>query len=268
MTRLSGYQPHYFPRLHYVQRALSSDIFEISDYLQFVKKHQFRGPDGTSYRGKSYQAHASIKLADGLHHLVVPAKDGLQAINKTPIVYSPNWVQKHLETIKVAYRGASEFDKVFPEVEALLSEHYSSLGELTIRTVVWSILRMVTDEPIIDLTIETLTKNLSLVKHPFRLRTVLLASQMGVPHTPGDPTAWIIELCKKVNADEYITGGSAMSAYMDPSRFEREGIAIAQQDWTCPVYPQRYPRIGFIPNLSALDFIMNVSLYARQEIVK
>jgi len=56
MKRLAGYQPQYFPRLHYFARLLNADVFEVSDYVQFVKKHAYVDPNGERFRGKSFQA--------------------------------------------------------------------------------------------------------------------------------------------------------------------------------------------------------------------
>ncbi|HCS78233.1 TPA: hypothetical protein DIV55_00650 [Patescibacteria group bacterium] len=266
--RLAGYQPHYFPRLHYLQRTLSSDVFEISDYLQFVRKHDFVLPNGSHQRGKSYQAHTPIKLVNGVFSLVVPTKDNLSTIMETPVVYTPDWRQKHLASIRSGYGRASQFHTLFLEVEALLSQQYASLGELTIRTVLWSIVRVITDEPIAKFSLSAVNQLLSKTKHPFRLRKIVLASETGVPAQEGNPNQWIVELCRKLRVCEYVTGGSASSAYMDYNLFAHHKVDVIVQDWKCPSYRQQFPSCGFQPNLSALDLIFNEPLHVRQGILE
>src|SRR3989344_936088 len=201
--RLAGYQPHYFPRLHYLQRTLSSDVFEISDSLQFGRKHDFVLPNGSHQRGKSYQAHTPIKLVNGIFSLVVPTKDNLSTIMETQVVYTPDWTQKHLASIRSGYGRASQFHTLFPEVETLLSQQYASLGELTIKTVLWSIMRVITDEPMAQFSLSAVNQLLSKTKHPFRLQKIVLGSETKVAAPTGNPSQWIIDLCRKLNATEY-----------------------------------------------------------------
>lgn len=263
--RLSGYQPHYFPRLHYVKRALDSDLFELSDYLQFVKKHEFKLNDGTHKRGKSYQAHASIKLSSGIYHLVVPTHDGQnEPINKTPIVYNHDWVYKHLQTIQMAYARAPAFSSLYPELKALLEKRYESLGELTVKTVLWSLLRAITDKPIEEISTNYVNHVLKHTAHPFRLRQVIVLSESTIPSSDGNPSEWIADMCQALGATEYITGGTAQGAYMDSNLFAKASIKVIVQEWICPVYPQQYIRAGFLPNLSAMDLLMNADLKMRQ----
>lgn len=268
--RLSGYQPHYFPRLHYIQRALSSDIFEISDYLQFVKKHDFPLPDGTYKRGKSYQAHAVIKLQNGSHFLALPSKDNMLPINKTPIDYSQKWVRNHLSSLETAFSKSPNFKIFFPEISAILSKEYKSVGELTIQTVLWSIVRSLTDDALPSSPLQTKDINnlIKKTKHPFRLKTVVLASETPVkPPDERGPNAWIIALCRNFKAKEYYTGGTANNAYMNLTDFKKENIKVVVQDWKCKEYRQNYPKLGFLSNLSAVDLIMNESLDKRWNIL-
>src|SRR3989344_661417 len=122
--RLSGYQPQYFPRLHYFNRALNSDVFEISNYVQFVKKHAFVLADGTSKRGESFQADCPIKIDSGILNLTIPIHNKLLPINKTEIDYSLNWPYKHLQSLKTAFNKSVNFSQFFPELEQIIEEKY------------------------------------------------------------------------------------------------------------------------------------------------
>jgi hypothetical protein len=267
--RLAGYQPQYFPRLHYLARALHSDVFEISDYVQFVRTHTYPMLNGTRRRGKSYQAHAPIKLSTGVFDLSVPVHDRILPINRTAIDYSHNWTAKHLLTIKTAYRRAPNFERFFPELRSLLSHTHASLAALTVTTVLWGLARLLTDERLDVDGLRPATVNEFLdVGHPFRLRKVLLASESPVPPPErGRADDWLIAFCRCEGATQYHCGGTGMKAYMDPASFAAAGIEIVVQDWQCFPYRQQHPSIGFCPNLSVIDLVMNEDLPGRRRVM-
>src|SRR5690349_5274963 len=104
--RYTGYQPQYFPRLHYVARMMHTDVFFIRDDVQFVKNHTY--PDGK--RGKSYQAHSPIKQPTGIYYLSVPIKrNGIFSLANTAVSYDDNWTDIHLKTLRMAYARSPNF---------------------------------------------------------------------------------------------------------------------------------------------------------------
>lgn len=267
--RLAGYQPQYFPRLHYYNRILDSDIFEVSDYVQFVQRHAFPQADGSMKRDKSYQAHSPIKLSNGVFFLTIPTNDEMLPINKTKISYSSNWSEKQLKSLEIAYKKSQNFEKFFPELKEIIGKEHQNLGELTLLSTLWGIVRVVTDEKlsISELTVEKV--NELLAKSPeIRLKRVFLASTSGVPvPKKGEANEWIIDLCKYAGADEYYYGGTSHSAYMNLEKLENAGIKSIIQDWKCETYPQQYMKAGFLPNLSIIDLVMNTDLATRQKIL-
>jgi len=266
--RLSGYQPQYFPRLHYLNRLLNSDIFEISDYIQFVKKHAFLLPGGIQKRGKSFQAHSPVKLASGLHFLVIPLPDDLLPINKIKIKKDINWVNKHLGTLETAYSKTPNFRKIFPAISSLLSDNYSDLAALNTATLLLTVKFFITEKHANEITVDYINHLLA-KQNIFRLKKIVIASQTSVaPPGRGKANEWIVSLCRYLNADEYYYGGSSDAAYMDPAFFKKNNIATLIQNWKCPLYRQQYPEVGFIENLSALDLIMNEPLSTRQKLIQ
>lgn len=258
--RMCGYQPQYFPRLHYMNRVLESDVFEISDYVQFVRKHAFPMPDGTMKRGKSFQAHTVIKHAQGPLFLAVPTKDSMQPINRTQVDYSQEWAVKHLRSVEMAYGRARNFKRFYPELEALLMTRYPSMAELSIATTMWTTARLVTHRVPFDggFSVGAVAALLQEVENPFRLREVFLASESDVPPPErGRTNQWCVELCRYANADVYVYGSTSGAAYMDEDVFADANITIVLQDWSCPAYPQQFPAVGFLGNLSALDLVLN-----------
>ena len=60
-----------------------------------------------------------------------------------------------------------------------------------------------------------------------------------------------------VQADTYLSGAYALQAYLDAAAMERAGIRLVFQEWQCPEYRQLYPKAGFVPDLAALDLLLN-----------
>jgi len=267
--RYTGIQPHYFPRLHYFARILATDTFVIRDDVQFVRKHKY--PDGKT--GKSYQAHTPIKHASGIHLLIIPIQhDGQKPINKTEVQYSFEWVEDHLKTIENFYRRAPNFSKIFPEIQAILEEKYKTVAELNTATILWGLLKLAglkkasADMLSIDFVLQKIKK-----QNMFRLQSIQKASESKslAKFKNANPNKKIIALIKEVGANEDYCGGTGVAAYMDMKLFEKHGIKITIQDWKCKKYPQLYNKQqGFIPNLSIIDLLMNVSHRQAVSIIK
>ena len=267
--RYSGIQPQYFPRLHYFARILNADIFISRDDAQFIRKHKY--PDGKT--GKSYQAHTPIKQAFGTQLLMIPTKhDGFKPINETAPAYKLDWQKDHLKTMEIAYGKALYFDSIFPEVASLLKIHYQSIGELSTATILWGILRLLgkTDISREDLSIAYVIDALGKQSY-FRLRNIKQASKSKTISENKNLSAneKIVFLCKEYGANEDYCGGTGVAAYVDHTLLEKSGIKITVQDWICKSYPQLFiKQQGFIPNLSIIDLLMNVSPEEAVSIIK
>lgn len=267
--RLAGYQPQYFPRLHYMARILDADVFAFSDHVQFVRSHKYAKEDGSSIKGKSYQADTPIKTNSGIFVLSVPVKhNGFQAINQTEIAYNNRWQEKHLKGIQTSYAVAPYFNEVFPDVERIVMTRYKSLSDLNVATTIWALARLSGVKSQSDLSLRELNEILSHME-VFRLRHVVLKSIAGIePPGPGrDTMDWIIDSCRMLGADEYYCGGTALTAYLDVDRLQTAGISVKLQRWVTHPYSQLWPRFGFSSNLSILDLLMNMNPVEATEVL-
>lgn len=266
MTRLVGYQPQYFPRLHYFARILNSDIYTISDNLQYVRKHVYLKEDGTRERGVSYQAHTPIKTAQGIFMLDIPVfhggTGGRQLLTEARIDNTAPWQEKHLKNIEHHYKKAPEFDRVFPSLQMLFSARFRNLAALTVASTMWG-LAVLCEAPLHA--VESCSPSAIAERLPhraFRLRKIIRMSESDVPPPDKekgyDASQWIIDKCKKFGADEYYYGGTAAAAYAEFDRMRDAGINVLQQEWRVEEYPQQFPKTPFIPNLSIIDLLMNV----------
>lgn len=267
--RYSGIQPQYFPRLHYFARILNTDIFVIRDDAQFVRRHRY--PDGRI--DKSYQAHTPIKYALGVFFLTVPTvHKGLFPLIKTGVSYDQNWGRRHLKTIQMAYGRAPYFEGVYPEVEHILTMRYEDLAELNSITILWGILRLLGQHPVSreHLSIAFVEERLR-KQNIFRLKTIKRASQSKALAARGNlsPNEKIIALLREVGANEDYCGETAVLAYMDKDLFHKHNIKITVQNWKGREHPQQFTKQqGFIPNLSIIDLLMNVSSSDARSIIR
>lgn len=266
--RYSGIQPQYFPRLHYFNRILNSDVFMVRDDVQFVRKHKY--PDG--HNGPSFQAHTPIKEASGIYLLSVFIKhDGLRPIYQTVVSSDLSWKDEHLNTLKYAYLKAPYFNSIYPGIEKIISREYQSLAELNLSTILWAIgklsglAEMANDRPTLKAVNDFLSD-----QSLFRLKKIQLGSQSQFYKNNPQASAneKIIGLCKEIGASEDFCGGTGVAAYVDYELFSRNGITIAVQDWQCPEYHQQFiKKLRFIPNLSIIDLLMNVPLDKARSIL-
>jgi len=82
-------------------------------------------------------------------------------------------------------------------------------------------------------------------------------------------TERIIEICRKIKADTYLSGIGA-KAYLEEEKFVQAGIKLTYQNFVHPVYCQQFSAKDndFIPNLSILDLLFNVGTDKAKEILK
>ena len=74
----------------------------------------------------------------------------------------------------------------------------------------------------------------------------------------GNETEKLINICKAVDADSYISGrGLANKPYLQEGLFEKNNINLIKQDYTSIVYEQNLTK-KFIPDLSIIDLLCNI----------
>ena len=69
-----------------------------------------------------------------------------------------------------------------------------------------------------------------------------------------DPTDRLIDICKAVKADTYMSGQDGVK-YMDLERFKENSIKVVIQDFKHPVYPQLFN--DFQSHMSVVDLLFN-----------
>jgi hypothetical protein len=218
VTTLAIHQPNYLPWIGYFDKMRSADVFVLLDEVQYP-------------RARSVANRNKIRTPQGELLLTVPVSKPKGSEGKAgyrEVTFADEgWRAKHLRSIEQAYRRAPHFERLYPELERIVNEGGSFCG-LNVALIRWMAERF---------GIETPTP---------------LMSELGDDF--GRSNEMIVELCRATEARVYLSGTGA-GAYNDPGRLAAEGIELRYQEFRHPVYPQQGE--GFIPNLSALDLLLN-----------
>ena len=78
----------------------------------------------------------------------------------------------------------------------------------------------------------------------------------------GESTERLIEVCKKLDADTYISGIGGKN-YLVEELFEKNNINLQYQNYNPITYTQNLAE-SFIPNLSIIDLLSNVGLDSKK----
>ena len=225
---VAAHQPHYLPWLGYLAKLAACDLFVVMDDLQF--------------EAQNFQNRNRIKVNNGARWLTVPLRHGSQRDRiRDKLIDEPksdkeNWQRRSWETLRVHYGACPYFGHYAQDLEDLYTWPWKRLLDLDLHL-------------------------LELHRAWFGLRTpVLLASSLGLR---GTRTGRILDLCRAVGADTYLSGSGGSTAYLDTGVLAAGGVRAAWQMFEHPKYPQRYPELGFVPRLAALDLLFNCGPRSR-----
>jgi hypothetical protein len=219
---VAAHQPHYMPWLGYLDKMAKADLFVVMDDLQ--------------YEAQNFQNRQRVKLHGGAQWLTVPLERGAQTdrICDKRIDNSgsrrQHWQHRTWMTLEINYRRAPHFAKYADELHAVYTQAWVSLLELDM-------------------------KMLDLARSWLGIATPMIrASTLGLT---GQKTDRILDMCKKVGARCYLSGGGGSTEYLDIERVGRAGVGLIWQHFEHPRYPQRYPEAGFVSHLGFLDLVLN-----------
>ncbi len=217
---LSVHQPQYIPWLGYFDKIDKSDCFVFLDNVQ--------------YKPREFQNRNKIRTRDGWMWLTVPVISkglGRQKISDVKIDNNYDWQRQHRNSLKAWYSKAEFFKDYFSFFEKAYNKKWDKLKDLNIC--------------IIDYILKEFKIN----------RPVYYESELGIA-TRG--TDRIIEICKKLKADVYLSGTGGKN-YLEEEKFPQAGIKLEYQDFIHPTYKQQYTGKDniFLPNMSCIDLLFN-----------
>tara|TARA_Y100001935_G_C17309084_1_gene514490 strand:+ start:4616 stop:5296 length:681 start_codon:yes stop_codon:yes gene_type:complete len=216
---VSIHQPQYLPWLPYFSKIASSDIFVFLDEVQFQK-------NGIQNRNQ-------LKNTQGKFWLTVPVSVKLgENINEINSIDS-GWRKKHIKSIENNYSRSKNFNFFSDHIKDIILNHDPSIKNLNI-----SLIKIICQKY-------------------FGLNTkFVMQSELDVR---GNGSDLILNICKTLNAQKYISGPGGKN-YINGDKFLEKNILIKYMENKLPsYYPQQHVRAGFFNDLSALDFILNVS---------
>ena len=209
------HQPQYLPWSGYFDKIRQADVFCYLDNVQYKKN--------------DWQNRNRIKTSQGWQWITVPVHYKFpDKICEVKIDSTVRWRKKHLQALVTNYRRAPFFNQYIDVYEQIYAEDWQYLSELNIQF------------------IERLKGALGLGQKP-----AIKSSQLKLRE---DPTDRLIDICKAVKADTYMSGQDGVN-YMNPVRFKENDIKVIIQDFKHPVYPQRFE--GFESHMSVVDLLFN-----------
>jgi len=218
---ISVHQPQYLPWLGFFDKIKHSDCFVFLDCVQ--------------YKHREFQNRNKIRTPDDWMWLTVPIvvrgpKE--QILSQTRINNSFPWQRKHLNAIKSYYSGTPYFDKYFPFLEDIYANK--------------------TWEKLVELNVFIINYLLG----ELRINTRIEFESDCETHSRA--TERIIEICKKLNADTYLSGIGGKN-YLNENRFKEENIELIYREFKHPVYRQNFSKQHdfFISHMSIIDLLFN-----------
>lgn len=240
MSRIvSAHQPNFIPYLGFFDKMKKADIFVIRDEVLFIRKEyhnrnriRINSHDNLNFPNFKWISVPVYKTEDYIKHIKI----------KNSPVRNRSWNEIILHEIESSYSSADLFDRFFSEIRGIFSYNYCNLLELNVKII-------------------------NFLKEAFGIKTrIVLASELGLKkehYEKSDASEDLIEICKKLNADIYLSGAGGKE-YLNLEPFERKGIKVEFQEYKHPVYEQHLP--GFLPNMAAIDALFCVGRMPESEI--
>ena len=152
---------------------------------------------------------------------------GLQGIHEVKLCHEGPWARKHLASLSHAYAHAPYFRDHWPFLEKIFTRPPPRLLDMNLEIIRYLMIQ-------------------------FRIDTrMVLLSELEI-HARGDQL--IIEICRKLEAPHFRAPAPAKK-HIHTNLFEKSGIGISFVKIPSPIYPQLWG--PFIPNLSAIDMLLN-----------
>lgn len=221
---VAAHQPHYLPWLGYLDKLANCDLFVVMDDLQ--------------YERGNFQNRQRIKTNLGGQWITVPVERGSltdrivdKRIDNSGRGGRHHWQARTLRALEVHYARTPQWGSYAAALDDIYTRRWDWLVDLDLYM-------------------------LDLARRWFGIgRPIVRSSSLGL--MPLHKTARIVDLCERVGASCYLSGGGGSTSYLDEAAFARAGIAVRWQAYRHPHYPQRYPARGFVSHLAFLDYVLN-----------
>lgn len=217
------HQPNYFPWMGYFDKMDKSDIFILLDEVQLTDSSMTQRNRVLNCNGVPSYLTVAFQKAGYM-------QKQLREIKLNPEI---DWQKRQTDFLKGTYGKMPYFSEVWDLIEPIFTKKYDKL---------------------IDVNYDAIC----LVKDMLGITTrIVWQSNLDYPRD-AHKNDLILNLCKSVSADCYLSGTGAQK-YMDIDSFSRDGIEVEFQKFEAPAYEQKYAK-EFCPGLSMLDVLLNCGI--------
>lgn len=199
-------------------------------YYKIAHSDVFVYLDDAQYSNEADHNVNKIKTPQGELKLKVPVEQHLgDLILNVRTRDELKWKEKHLKTIKMNYTKAPFFDDIFPGFEKVIMNHQGSISDLNIAIN-------------------------EFICAGFGIKTkIMKSSEMEITTLREER---VIDITLKAGGDEYLSGNGAR-AYQTEEHFTERGLKLTYIDYKPIEYKQLWPKVGFLPYMSAIDYVFN-----------
>lgn len=215
-------QSNYLPWKGYFQIIDESDVFVFYDDAQYTKN---------DWRNRNI-----VKSANGPLWITVPVlRAGRvgQRILDAQIDSRTPWARSHRRTIEQTYARAPHSGDALELLDAIYARPWDRLSDLN----------------------QFATRRIC---EAIGIRTEF-ENSTDFPESD-DPTGRLVEICRRLDATEYLTGPTAAD-YLDVRQFDEAGIECRFMKYDHPEYPQVHP--PFDHRVSIVDLIAHCGFECR-----
>lgn len=187
--------------------------------------------DDVQFQKNGVQNRNMIRNKEGEFWITLPVNNRLEEKINEKRIANPQILRKHWKMIEQSYSKTANWKYYKEELFYIYSSEHRKLIDI--------------NEALLHFFLEK-----------FQIKTqIKYSSEMDINGSKGD---LVLKICKEVNADIYLSGLGSKN-YLIGKDFSENNINIQYLDSVSPNYQQI--NNTFIPNLSALDFLMNAQNY-------
>ena len=220
MNLCAIHQPNFFPWLGYFDKISRADIFVFMDDGDNPKS-------GSGGMG-SWSNRVKINVHGNAQWLGCPVnkKTGNNKIKDVLISNDPKWRKKALKTLQMNYAKSENFPQAMDILEPLILNPTSSLSAYNTHAIIK-------------------------ISEALGLHTKFVwQSRLGTSHASTDV---LIEICKAVDANQYLAGSGA-GGYQDDDKIRASGIELIYQNFKPEPYGETK---SYVAGLSVIDYLMH-----------
>ena len=209
------HQPEYLPWLGFFKKMMNVELFVFLDDVQFRKK--------------GWQNRNRIRINDGTTLLSIPVHThSYPKINEVTIDNEKNWSIRHKKSTLYNYARAPYFDEIKDFIESIFEKKFQYLVDLN-------------------------TEIIKFIMNELEIKSkIVFSSELEISKKGSDR---VIDICKAVGADHYITGTFWAESNLRVEEFKKSNIDVEFQKFQHPIYKQIHGE--FIPEMSIIDLLFN-----------